>query len=113
VEKVSLLDPVLEKFISRNRDLVDEALDKFVPSIELEPQALHEAMRYSLFAGGKRIRPILAIAAAEIIGADKSDIMPLAVALECVHTYSLIHDDLPAMDNDDFRRGKPLKFLAP
>ncbi|MGO8822207.1 MAG: polyprenyl synthetase family protein [Desulfomonilaceae bacterium] len=107
MEKGSLLDPVLEKFISENRDLVDEALDKFVPSAELEPQALHEAMRYSLFAGGKRIRPILAMTAAEIIGADKSDIMPLAVALECVHTYSLIHDDLPAMDNDDFRRGKP------
>lgn len=101
------MDPILEEFISQNRDLVDEALDKFVPSVEVEPNDLHEAMRYSLFAGGKRIRPILAIAAAEIIGADKSDIMPLAVALECVHTYSLIHDDLPAMDNDDLRRGKP------
>lgn len=101
------MDSVLEKFISQNRDLVDEALDKFVPSAELEPQSLHEAMRYSIFAGGKRIRPILAMTAAEIVGADKSDIMPLAVALECVHTYSLIHDDLPAMDNDDYRRGKP------
>jgi len=101
------LDPVLAKYFSENRDLVDQALDQLVPDARMEPNILHEAMRYSLFAGGKRIRPILAIAAAEIVGADRSSIMPLAVALECIHTYSLIHDDLPAMDNDDLRRGKP------
>src|SRR5208283_4604212 len=66
-----------------------------------------EAIRYSLFAGGKRIRPILAVAAAEALGAKLSDLLPIAGALELIHTYSLIHDDLPAMDNDDFRRGRP------
>jgi len=64
-------------------------------------------MRYSLFAGGKRIRPILAMAAAEVVGGDETAVLPLAAALECIHTYSLIHDDLPAMDDDDLRRGKP------
>jgi geranylgeranyl diphosphate synthase type II len=71
------------------------------------PISVHEAMRYSLFAGGKRVRPILAIAAAEALGARSSGLLPLAGALELIHTYSLIHDDLPAMDDDDFRRGRP------
>lgn len=101
------MHPFLAKFVSENRNIVDDALNKYVPGVDVEPRILHEAMRYSLFAGGKRIRPILAISAAEIIGGDKSSIMPLAVALECVHTYSLIHDDLPSMDDDDLRRGKP------
>jgi geranylgeranyl diphosphate synthase type II len=71
------------------------------------PASVHEAMRYSLFAGGKRVRPILAIAAAEALGAKTSDLFPLAGSLELIHTYSLIHDDLPAMDDDDRRRGRP------
>lgn len=106
-ERVSQLDPVLADYISVNSHLVDDALDYYVPDVETEPRVLHEAMRYSLFAGGKRIRPILAIVSAEMVGADKTSVMPLAVALECVHTYSLIHDDLPSMDDDDLRRGKP------
>ncbi|MGC8657851.1 MAG: polyprenyl synthetase family protein [Desulfomonilaceae bacterium] len=97
---------MLERFISEGRSMVDEALDSFIPSIDIEPTILHKAMRYSVFAGGKRIRPILAMASAETSGGDKSSVIPLAAALECIHTYSLIHDDLPSMDDDDYRRGK-------
>ncbi|MCL5126624.1 MAG: polyprenyl synthetase family protein [Deltaproteobacteria bacterium] len=100
------MDPLLDRFISESRLMVDEALDRYIPSPEIEPRVLHEAMRYSLFAGGKRVRPILAMAAADMIGADKFCVIPLAAALECIHTYSLIHDDLPPMDDDDLRRGK-------
>src|SRR5438552_17440604 len=71
------------------------------------PRTIHAAMRYSLFAGGKRMRPALCLAAASACGGSQSAALPLACAIECIHTYSLIHDDLPAMDNDDFRRGKP------
>lgn len=82
------------------------ALDCFVPAARTRPARLHSAMRYSLEAGGKRIRPILALAAAELFGR-RSDAAAAAAAIECVHTYSLIHDDLPALDNDDLRRGRP------
>jgi geranylgeranyl diphosphate synthase type II len=81
-------------------------LDRFLPRASTKPAKLHKAIRYSLFAGGKRMRPILCLAAAEACGGDIQNAMPLACALECIHTYSLIHDDLPAMDNDDYRRGK-------
>lgn len=87
--------------------LVDAALDQFLPTAEHFPGQLHEAMRYSVFAGGKRIRPILALAACEAVGGEVSVALPLACALEMIHTYSLIHDDLPAMDDDDLRRGRP------
>ena len=86
---------------------VDRALDRFLPKASTRPGTIHKAMRYSLFAGGKRMRPALVLAAAEACGGDPKEAMPLACAVECIHTYSLIHDDLPAMDNDDFRRGKP------
>jgi len=99
--------PSLEQYLEQRRALVEEALDRFLPSAEAYPRLIHEAMRYSVFAGGKRLRPILTIASAEAVGGTPEDALPVAAALECIHTYSLIHDDLPSMDNDDFRRGKP------
>lgn len=97
----------LNEFLATRTDAVNRALDKFLPSEKIKPATIHKAMRYSLFAGGKRMRPAVLLAAAEVCGGKDSDAMPLACAVECIHTYSLIHDDLPAMDNDDFRRGKP------
>ncbi len=94
-------------YIESKREMVDKALDDALPKSHNNPLLLHEAMRYSVFAGGKRLRPILAIVAAETMGASVERALPVAVALECAHTYSLIHDDLPAMDDDDLRRGKP------
>ena len=86
---------------------VDAALDRFLPAESARPERLHTAMRYSVFAGGKRLRPVLVIAGAEAVGGRMDDVMPTACAMEMIHTYSLVHDDLPAMDNDDFRRGVP------
>ena len=86
---------------------IDKALDSLTPSARTKPKTIHKSMRHSLFAGGKRIRPILTLAAAEACNGQIDKAMPLACAVECIHTYSLIHDDLPALDNDDFRRGKP------
>jgi geranylgeranyl diphosphate synthase type II len=97
----------IQRYLEDKREEVDRFLESAVPDIRTPPTTLHEAMRYSLFAGGKRIRPILAIAAAEAVAAPSRAILPVASSLELIHTYSLIHDDLPAMDNDDFRRGKP------
>jgi geranylgeranyl diphosphate synthase type II len=97
----------ITSYLSRKKDSVDKTLEKLVPPAKIFPSSIHEAMRYSLFAGGKRVRPILAIAAAEALGAKTTGLLPLAGTLELIHTYSLIHDDLPAMDNDDFRRGRP------
>jgi geranylgeranyl diphosphate synthase type II len=97
----------LEESLSLKRQLVDNALDDLLPGEDNEPAILHRAMRYSLFAGGKRVRPILAMVAADVVNGGPPGVLPLAVALECIHTYSLIHDDLPAMDDDDLRRGKP------
>jgi len=91
---------------ARTRD-VDRALDRLLPKAVAKPATIHKAMRYSLFAGGKRMRPALVLAAAEACGGSPEAAMPLACAVECIHTYSLIHDDLPGMDNDDMRRGKP------
>ncbi len=97
----------LNAYLETRTAEVNRALDKFLPSEKVKPATIHKAMRYSLFAGGKRMRPALCLAAAEACGGAIGDAMPLACAVECIHTYSLIHDDLPAMDNDDFRRGKP------
>jgi len=97
----------LEKYLKRKRLIIDRALDHFLPSDEELPRNLHRAMRYSVFAGGKRLRPILAIASYELVGGRGRGILPVACALELIHTYSLIHDDLPCMDDDDLRRGKP------
>ena len=89
------------------RRTVDAELDARLPRLDEPPERLHEAMRYSVFAGGKRLRPILAILAHRVPGGTDDDVLALASAIEMVHTYSLIHDDLPAMDDDDLRRGKP------
>lgn len=97
----------IKSYLSKKKELIDKSLDKLVPAAKTFPPSINEAMRYSLFAGGKRVRPILAVAAAEALGAKTTELYPLAGALELIHTYSLIHDDLPAMDNDDFRRGRP------
>lgn len=97
----------LQVYLEKKKKRVDEYLEQAVPSENTYPQVLHKAIRYSLFAGGKRIRPILAIAAFEAVGGGSDVILPFASSLELIHTYSLVHDDLPAMDNDDFRRGKP------
>jgi geranylgeranyl diphosphate synthase, type II len=86
---------------------VDQGIHEMVPPATTRPPRIHEAMRYSLQAGGKRLRPVLVLAAAEMSGRDTYDPLPAAVAVECIHTYSLIHDDLPCMDNDDLRRGRP------
>jgi geranylgeranyl diphosphate synthase type II len=96
----------IKSYLKEKRGLIDSYLESYF-SITPEPFVLHEAMRYSLFAGGKRIRPILALTSYEACGGDPRDIIPYASALELIHTYSLIHDDLPSMDNDDLRRGKP------
>jgi geranylgeranyl diphosphate synthase type II len=97
----------LVSYLDRQATLINKALDQYLPQESAKPATIHRAMRYSLFAGGKRMRPALALAAAEACGGEISAALPLACAVECIHTYSLIHDDLPAMDNDDFRRGKP------
>lgn len=94
-------------YLANSTEAVNAALDRFLPGESTKPATIHKAMRYSLFAGGKRMRPALCLAAAEACGGKESAAMPLACAVECIHTYSLIHDDLPAMDDDDFRRGKP------
>jgi geranylgeranyl diphosphate synthase type II len=96
----------LPDFLATRTTAVNRALDRFLPAATAKPATIHRAMRYSLFAGGKRIRPALCLAAAAACGGDESDALPLACAVECIHTYSLVHDDLPAMDDDDFRRGK-------
>src|SRR5213078_3068394 len=97
----------LKTYLETKTEAVNRALDRFLPKASTKPGTIHKAMRYSLFAGGKRMRPALCLAAAEACGGNELEAMPLACAVECIHTYSLIHDDLPAMDNDDFRRGKP------
>jgi len=96
----------LRAYLKARQKEVDRTLDRFLPKASTKPATIHQAMRYSLFAGGKRLRPILCLAAAEACGSLTKSALPLACALECIHTYSLIHDDLPSMDNDDFRRGR-------
>jgi len=97
----------LGAYMKDRADAVDAALERFLPAETLRPETLHKAMRYSVFAGGKRLRPVLVIAGAEAVGGTASQVMSAACAMELIHTYSLVHDDLPAMDNDDFRRGAP------
>jgi geranylgeranyl diphosphate synthase, type II len=91
---------------------VERGIDLHVPRADMRPARLHTAMRYSLEAGGKRLRPVLVLAAAELFGSKDDAALPGAIAIECVHTYSLIHDDLPCMDNDDLRRGRPTAHKA-
>lgn len=102
--EVNLL--IIEKYLSIKKKEIEEALEKYLSPITTYPPIIHKAMRYSTLAGGKRIRPILAIAACEAVGGDTRNVIPCACALELIHTYSLIHDDLPSLDNDDYRRGK-------
>jgi len=97
----------LQEYLAERRKLVDDALERFLPPDDAPPPTVHRAMRYSVMAGGKRLRPILVIAGAEAVGAAPETALPTACALEMIHTYSLIHDDLPAMDDDDYRRGRP------
>jgi len=97
----------LKQYLDDRCAEVDAALNKLLPSETAAPATIHKAMRYSLFAGGKRIRPVLCLAGCEAVGGKRAAAMPLACAVECIHTYSLIHDDLPCMDDDDLRRGKP------
>ncbi|MDI6742944.1 MAG: polyprenyl synthetase family protein [Smithella sp.] len=99
-------DLFLKAYLEDRQGIVEEALQRYLPENDI-PAEIYEAVRYSVFNGGKRIRPILCLAAAEAVGGDLVPAIPVACALELIHAYSLIHDDLPAMDNDDFRRGKP------
>jgi geranylgeranyl diphosphate synthase type II len=100
-------DVFLKAYLQDRQKIVEEALQYYLPREDNIPADIYKAVRYSVFNGGKRIRPILCLAAAEAVGGDLAPVMPVACALELIHTYSLIHDDLPAMDDDDFRRGKP------
>src|SRR6266481_5754846 len=97
----------LPPFFGEDRLAVDAALERLLPAETAQPSSIHTAMRYSVFAGGKRIRPILCLETARIFGSDVTPALYPACAIEFIHTYSLIHDDLPALDNDDLRRGKP------
>jgi len=97
----------IKAYLRSRQKKIDRALERYLPGENARPPTIHKAMRYSLFAGGKRLRPILCLAAAETCGGKIGNALPLACALECIHTYSLVHDDLPSMDNDDFRRGRP------
>jgi geranylgeranyl diphosphate synthase type II len=101
----------LKAYLSGRRALVDAALDAALPSESDLPPALHRAMRHSVFAGGKRMRPLLVIAGAEAVGSDAGQVMPAACAVEMIHTYSLIHDDLPAFDDEELRRGQPTSHV--
>lgn len=97
----------LKSYLADRAALVDAAMDAYLPSAKDRPSTIHEAMRYAIFAGGKRLRPVLCLAAAEACGGETADALAPACAVELMHTYSLVHDDLPAMDNDDLRRGRP------
>jgi geranylgeranyl diphosphate synthase type II len=97
----------LSSYLRSRIQLVDEALDRILPKANAKPATIHKAMRYSLFAGGKRLRPVLTLAAAEACGGEMGCGIEAACAVECIHTYSLVHDDLPCMDDDDLRRGRP------
>ena len=97
----------IDAHLQNERARVDRELEDILPQTSTEPTSLHRAMRYSVFAGGKRLRPILCLEAGRLLGADETPLLQIAAALELIHTYSLIHDDLPALDNDDLRRGRP------
>jgi geranylgeranyl diphosphate synthase type II len=102
----------LGAYLQQRREWVDEALDIYLPPSDQPPTRLHESMRYSVFCGGKRLRPILVLAGAEAVGGASRPLLPLACAVECIHTFSLIHDDLPAIDDDDLRRGSPTNHIV-
>ena len=95
------------QYLSQGREFIDAAICDYLPEETSYPESIHKSMLYSVLAGGKRLRPVLVIAAVETVGGNRGDILPFAVAVEYIHTYTLIHDDLPALDNDDLRRGKP------
>ena len=97
----------IKTYLAETRKLVDEYLEKLLPPMDEAPETIHRAMRHSIFAGGKRLRPVLVLASGECLGGDRSVLLYLGAAIEMMHTYSLIHDDLPALDNDDLRRGVP------
>ncbi len=97
----------LPEFLTEARKLVDSELDRLLPAESVSPKNIHAAIRWSVFAGGKRFRPALLLAAGETFGAPRNSLIATACGLEMIHTYSLVHDDLPAMDNDDLRRGRP------
>lgn len=105
------MDEELRGYLRERCRVVDRALDRLLPAAKVRPATIHEAMRYSLFAGGKRLRPILCLAAAEACGGGMNNALAPAAAVECIHTYSLIHDDLPCMDDDDLRRGMPTSHV--
>ena len=96
-----------KKYLENKISIIDKALDEYLPSEEKSPSIIHKAMRYSVFGGGKRIRPILTLATAELFEKNDESVIKTACGIELIHTFSLIHDDLPCIDNDDFRRGKP------
>lgn len=102
----------LQSYLSTKRCLIDDALSQYLPPEDAYPDVIFRAMRYGVLAGGKRIRPILTLAACEAVGGDVSVAMPTACAVEFIHAFSLIHDDLPALDNDDLRRGQPTAHKA-
>jgi len=95
------------KYLEDKTNIINKALDEYLPSEEKPPSNIHKAIRYSVFAGGKRIRPILTLATAELFGRNAESVLKTACGIELIHTFSLVHDDLPCIDNDDFRRGKP------
>lgn len=97
----------LKHYLAERTAIIDAALDRVLPKPTVRPAVIHRAMRHSVFAGGKRLRPVLCLAAAEACGGELANAMPAACAVELLHTYSLVHDDLPAMDDDDLRRGRP------
>ncbi len=97
----------LTAYLEEKRQRIEDALEQYLPAADTYPAVIHEAMRYSVFAGGKRLRPVLLLMTAEMFGKDPTSMLFAAAAIEMLHTYSLIHDDLPAMDNDDLRRGRP------
>ena len=100
-------DLTIQEYLDQRKLTLDKYLDHCLPPLNTPPEIIHQAMRYSVFPGGKRIRPILALTTGEAVGGDLQKLIPLAAALEMIHTYSLIHDDLPALDDDDYRRGQP------
>jgi geranylgeranyl diphosphate synthase type II len=101
-----------ERYLTGRAALVDAFLDRYLPRESSPPETISRAVRYSLFAGGKRLRPVLVLAAAEAVGGEIEDALPAAAAFEMIHTYSLIHDDLPAMDDDSLRRGRPTSHVV-
>ena len=108
----ALSTDTLRQHLDQNRALVDAELDRILPPAEEYPASIHKAMRYSVFAGGKRLRPSLCLEAGRLFGGDERTLLGVGSSLELIHTYSLIHDDLPALDDDDLRRGKPTSHVV-